>query len=743
MHGRGRHRSEPVALSSPLEAARKGFSQLDFDSLIKARALEALEPWLTEERFAAYRPQLESLIDRGEFEVLFDAFWQVIPFGTGGRRGAVGIGTNRFNSWTLLTSVQGHADTLKEAYPGEDVVVVVAFDVRLYLDLRGVYDAALPNPLIDMSSADFAAEAAGVYAANGIRVLILDPRGGDYMSTPELSLAIRNNKAHGGLNVSASHNHPDDNGGKFYNRHGGQDVPPDDEMLARRVEDILDVHSLSFEDGLRTGMIELIGPAENAHYLQVNARLSLAPDQRGGCIVFTPLHGTGASTVGRLLRAEGFDVRAVPSQEAFDGRFPAVKFLAPNPEVPACYEEAEKIGDECHADMILATDPDADRIGLEARRKDGSWQFVSGDEIIFLVTRFVLGRRRELGLLPENAFMLKTLVTSSLATTIARSYGCKVVPDLLVGFKYMAKVLASLEETGSWRDIQAKPESFVLGVEESHGLLLSSVVRDKDAAGAALVLAELNATLVAEGRTLLDELDSLYARFGYMANKLLTTVMTGASGLDRIRAIQGSLRADPPQEILGRKVLSFEDLADESGWLGPIKSGTDASSRNVLVLSLENDARLIIRPSGTEPKNKIYVEVPGITPKADLSASELDVERKRCDAEADELGRAFERLMLARVGIELTESASRVSNLLGLDLKVHFGTVFVPGLEAALQGTGVDLEAFVDESLESYGTDPRDLVAGGVAHWLTHAELAANDVARVRGLFGLGDAQSV
>ena len=441
--------------------------------------------------------------------------------------------------------MQGHADTLKEAYPDADVVVVVAFDVRVYSDLRGVYDTNLPNPLMDMSSADFAAEAAGVYAANGIRVLMLDPRGGEYMSTPELSLAIRHNKAHGGLNVSASHNHPDDNGGKFYNRHGGQDVPPDDEMLARRVEGILDVHGLPFEDGLRTGMIELIGPTENEHYLRVNAELSLAPDQRGGRIVFTPLHGTGASTVGRLLRAEGFDVRAVPSQEAFDGKFPAVKFLAPNPEVPACYEQAEKIGDECHADIILATDPDADRIGLEARRKDGSWQFVSGDEIVFLVTRFVLGRRRELGLLPENAFMLKTLVTSSLATTIARSYGCKVVSDLLVGFKYMAKVLASLEETGSWREIHAKPESFVLGVEESHGLLLSSVVRDKDAAGAALMLAELNATLVAEGRTLLDELDALYARFGYMANKLLTTVMTGASGLDRIRAIQGSLRADP------------------------------------------------------------------------------------------------------------------------------------------------------------------------------------------------------
>jgi phosphoglucomutase len=734
---------ETAALSSSLEAARKAFSQLDFDPAARARALAALEPWLTEDRFSVYLPQLEKLIERGEFEALFDAFWQVIPFGTGGRRGPVGIGTNRFNSWTLVTSVQGHADTLKEAYPGEDVHVLIAYDVRLYKDLRGVYDSSLPNPLMGMSSADFAAEAAGVYAANGIHVLMLDPHGGDYMSTPELSLAIRRNKAHGGLNVSASHNHPDDNGGKFYNRHGGQDVPPDDEILARRVEGIVEVHSIPFEEGVTDGLIQLIGPEENDHYLAVNSRLSLIPEQRGGRIVFTPLHGTGASTVGRLLRAEGFDVRAVPSQEAFDGGFPAVKFLAPNPEVPTCYEQAEAIGDECEADIILATDPDADRIGLEARRSDGSWQFISGDEIIFLVTRFVLSKRRDLGRLPEGSFMLKTLVTSSLATTIARSHGCKVVPDLLVGFKYMAEVLASLEDTGSWKGIKAGPESFVLGVEESHGLLLSPVVRDKDAAGAALALAELNASLVSEGRTMVEELDALYARFGYMSNKLFTTVMTGATGLDRIRAIQASLRADPPREVAGRRVVSFEDLADEEGALGPIKSGTDASARNVLVMTLEDDARLIIRPSGTEPKNKIYIEVPGVTPKADLSAEELSAERLRCDAMADELGRAFERLMLARVGIQLTQSASRVSNLLGLDQKVHFGNVFLPALVAALGDDGVDLGCFVDEALECYGRDPRDLVAGGVACWLESAELSAADEARVRGLFGLADATTV
>ncbi|MGQ0553703.1 MAG: phospho-sugar mutase [Planctomycetota bacterium] len=719
-----------------LTRARAGLASLTIDPALRERALAALEPWLTEERFASYRPQLESLVQRGRFELLVDAFWQTIPFGTGGRRGPVGIGPNRINPWTLGTSVQGHAEILRETYPGEEVSVVVAWDVRVYRDVRGVYDSSRPSPILGLSSADFAQDAAGIYAGNGVRVHMLDPRAGAYMSTPELSLAIRRIGAHGGLNVSASHNHPDDNGGKFYNRQGGQDVPPDDEILARRVEGIAAIRRVEFERAREEGWIAFLSADENRHYLNVNRRLALAPEHRGGRIVFTPLNGTGSSTVGRLLRAEGFDVRDVPSQAAFDGGFPNVKFLAPNPEVPNAFEEAELVADVCDADMILATDPDADRIGLEIRRPDGGWRFVTGNEILFLVTRFVLQRRRELNRLPPDAFVLTTEVTSTLVSTIACSYGCQVFRRLLVGFKYMADVLAALERSGGWEELSARPESFILGCEESHGLLLTPSIRDKDAAGAALALAELNATLKAQGRTLLQELDAIYARFGYVSNRLVNTVMSGSAGLERIRAIQASLRQDPPTTVLGRRVTVFEDLANESGWLGKIRSGTDAAARNVLVFGLEDGSRVIIRPSGTEPKNKIYVEVPGATPKADLSTAELARERARCDAESAALGRAFERLMLSRVGVDLPEYALAVSGLVGLDQKLHFARTFLPEL-ARRATAGEALGPFVDEALKAYGKDPRDLVSAAVAEWLGGASLTPTAARSIRAEFRL------
>jgi phosphoglucomutase/phosphomannomutase len=723
-------------VSAPIESIRAGLAGLDVPPQTRERALAALGPWLTEERFVAYRPQLQALVDAGRFDVLLDAFWQVIPFGTGGRRGPVGIGTNRFNAWTLTTSVQGHAEILRETYPDEDVSVVIAWDVRVFRDVRGVYDASLPNPLLGMRSADFAREAARVYAANGVHVNMLDPDGDTYMSTPELSLAIRRLSAHGGLNVSASHNHPDDNGGKFYNRAGGQDVPPDDEILARRVEGIAGVRRMPWDEAREGGWIALLGNEENEHYLAVNRRLSLDPEARGGRIVFTPLNGTGSCTVGRLLRSVGFDVHDVPSQAAFDGGFPNVKFLAPNPEVPSCFIQAEEVADACDADMILATDPDADRLGLEIRRPDGGWRFVTGNEILFLVARYVLDRRRDTGRLPDDAFVLATQVTSSLVGTIARSYGCSVVSRLLVGFKYMADVLASLERTGRWHELHARPEGFVLGAEESHGLLLTPAIRDKDAAGAALALAELNSTLRARGRTLYAELDAIYARFGYVSNRLVNTVMSGSTGLERIRAIQASLRAQPPEVVGGRPVTGFEDLADESGWLGPIKSGTDAASRNVLVFGVAGGSRVIIRPSGTEPKNKIYVEVPGATPARDLTPDELAAERERCDREATGLGRAFERLMLARVGIDLPDHALAVSGLVGLDKKQHFAQEFLPELAKRASGGG-DLRGFVDSSLASYGKDPRELVAPGVAAWLPAAGLAPAAERAVREAFSL------
>lgn len=716
--------------------ARSGLEALAVEPAVLDRTLTELDRWLTEPALALWRPQLAALVERGRFEVLLDSFWQTIPFGTGGRRGPVGIGPNRINPWTLGSSVQGHAEILKETYPDAEVSVVIACDVRVYRDVRGVYDPSLPNALLEMTSADFAAYAAGVYAANGVRVHMLDPKGGCFMSTPELSLAIRRLDAHGGLNVSASHNHPDDNGGKFYNRRGGQDVPPDDETLALRVQGITEIHQLEFDRAVSEGWVTMLGPEENQHYLNVNRRLALCPDQRGGIIVYTPLNGTGSSTVGRLLRAEGFDVHDVPNQADFDGGFPHVKFLAPNPEVPTCFEEAEKIADACDADMILATDPDADRIGLEVRAEDGSWRFVSGNEILFLVTRFVLSQRREAGRLPADAFILKTEVTSTLVTTIARSYGCQVVGRLLVGFKYMADVLAHLETDGSWEELHAQAESFMLGAEESHGLLLTPAIRDKDAGGAALALAELNAVLRAEGRTLLDALHDIYKRFGYISHKLVNTVMAGSAGLSRIRAIQSSLRDDPPTEVAGHAIESFTDLADEGCWLGPIKSDTDAASRNVLVFRLADGSRVIIRPSGTEPKNKIYIEVPGVTPTTDMTDAELDAERARCDGQAATLGRAFEQLMLARAGIELPDHAMAVSGLVGLDQKLHFAQTFLPELER-LAREGAELAEFTEDSLAAYGKDPRELVAPGVAAWLDGAGLPSSAAGSIRTLFGL------
>ncbi|MBM3985786.1 MAG: phospho-sugar mutase [Planctomycetes bacterium] len=723
-------------MSTAFDQAREGIGRLPMDAEVARRALAALRPWLEDESFAAWRPQLEALVRKGRFEFLVDLFWQVIPFGTGGRRGPVGPGTNRFNAWTLGTSVQGHAEILRETYPDEDVAVVIAWDVRVYRDVRGHYDPALPNPLAGMSSADFARLAAGVYAANGVRVHMAEPLPENAMSTPELSLAIRRLKAHGGLNVSASHNHPDDNGGKFYNRHGGQDVPPDDEILAQRVERITHVRSTDHARAVGDGWIHTLPADQNDHYLAVNRRLALSPGVRGGSVVYTPLNGTGLRTVSRLLRAEGFDVHDVPGQDRYDGGFPTVKFLAPNPEVPSCFEQAERVGAGCGADILLATDPDADRIGLQVRRPDGGWRFILGNEILFLVTRYVLDRRRELGRLPPDAFVLKTEVTSSLVGTIARSYGCHVVGRLLVGFKYMAEILAALEQHGRWGDLRARPESFMLGVEESHGVLLTPAIRDKDAGGAALVLAELNARCRAEGRTVLDELDAIYRRFGYVSNRLVNTVMSGSAGLQRIAAIQASLRAEPPAEVGGRKVTSFDDLADPGNWFGPIKSGTDAAGRNVLVFGLDDGSRVIIRPSGTEPKNKIYVEVPGRTPVADLTAAELESERRRCDAQAEALGRGFERLMLARVGLDLPDHALAVSGLVGLDHKQHFARTFLPELERRARSGGA-LGAFIDEALRAYGKDPRDLVAPGVAAWLPVSGLGDATATAIRREFRL------
>src|SRR5690348_1121208 len=325
-----------------LEQAREGFRSVQVEDAPKWQALKFLRQWLTEPEFAAYRPQLEWLIRTAQWPGLLDRFYQILPFGTGGRRGAVGIGPNRMNLWTLAASVQGHCEYLKERFPGVTPLrVVIAYDVRRFEDGRRHYNPDLPNPVLHLSSKDFAHHAAGVYAANGIRPFTLPPDSGHYVATPELSFTIRHLSAHGGLNVSASHNPPDDNGAKFYDERGGQPVPPEDQVMADLVDQVRAIRALPWAEALRAGRVGLLDDAPHRAYIDLCRRQSLVPPPRFDevQVVFTPLHGVGSMTALEVLTGQGFRVRTVEEQMRPDGQFPNVT-QTPNPEVPASMDRA-------------------------------------------------------------------------------------------------------------------------------------------------------------------------------------------------------------------------------------------------------------------------------------------------------------------------------------------------------------------------------------------------------------------
>jgi phosphoglucomutase/phosphomannomutase len=629
-----------------------GFAGLTTDSALVANALRNLEHWLTDRDFAAYRPQLEWLIGGRQWSFLLDSFYQVLPFGTGGRRGAVGIGPNRMNLWTLGASVQGHCDYLHLRFPGRtDLRVVVAYDVRRFLDARKVYNPDLPNPVLGLSSKDFAHHAAGVYAANGIRVWTLPPDSPRYYATPELSLAIRHLRAHGGLNVSASHNPPDDNGGKFYDERGAQPVPPDDQIMSDLVDQVVQIKSLPWVDAVRTGKVQFLDDEPHRVYLDLIKRQSLVPPPRFDefTLVFTPLHGVGGMTALEGLEACGFRAIPVDEQMTPDGQFPNVT-KSPNPEVPESLDRAGRVAREHHADLALATDPDADRIGGLTADGCGGYRHLTGNEIAGLVTWFKLDQLTRQGRLPPSPVVVTTAVTTSLVTRIARHYGAQIVNNLLVGFKHMAEVLRQLEENGGYEDVRATPDDLILATEESHGVLTTPAIRDKDAAGGCLLLAELALDEKRHGRTVVDRLDAIAEQFGYFRNELLTIVMTGLEGKQQMTAMLDSLRADPPEALAGLSVTSFEDLRDPEGRMGPLKGATDAAGRNVLVFRLGDGGSVVLRPSGTEPKAKVYLETCSPPRLPGLSATDWTKSCRAVDGLAQRLADEFLRLVLGRVG---------------------------------------------------------------------------------------------
>lgn len=652
-----------------LAAARNGFASVAAEDALKNKALANLAAWLTQPDFAAYRPQLEWLIQSARWSILVDSFYQVMPFGTGGRRGAVGIGPNRMNLWTLSASVQGHCDYLKQRFPGmAPLQIVLAFDVRQFEDKRGVYNRELPNPVLHLSSREFCQYAAGVYAANGIHTHILPPDSKRFTPTPELSFTIRFLRAHGGLNMTASHNPPDDNGSKFYNELGAQPVPPEDQLMSEFVDQVAAIKHFPFADAIRSGKVHFLQDAPHRSYIELCRKQSLIPAPKFDefRLVFTPLHGAGGFCAGEVLEAQGFRPIPVPEQATPDGQFPNVT-KTPNPEVPECMDRAEKVAREHRAHLIIATDPDADRIGSMACTEadgQGGYRVLTGNEIASLLTHFKLAQLARSGSLPASPLVITTEVTTGQITRIGRQFSAQVVNDLLVGFKYHADVIAQLESSGQYDDIRGTTADFVIATEESHGILATADIRDKDSACAALLLAEAALFEKRQGRTLVNYLDDLNRQFGYYRNELLNLVMTGLEGKQNMARMLDALRQAPPMEIGGLPVRVFEDLRDENGRMGAFKGETDRSARNFLIFRLAGDgiaAKVSLRPSGTEPKAKAYLEVCSEPCKAGTPQAAWEKICARVDSIVQQVATDFLTRALATVGQTPPPGADQLS----------------------------------------------------------------------------------
>ncbi len=626
-----------------IDEAKNGFEALDVSDEHKFEALNWLEIWLTDDSFRDYVPQIKYLIESEKWNFLLDSFYQVIPFGTGGRRGLVGIGPNRINPWTIQASAQGHAQYLVNQHGKEaqERGVVLSYDVRKYTQ-RGVYDDSLANPIMNLDGPQLAEAAAAVYAANSIKVYIFDGA----RSTPELSFAIRHLNAVSGDMFSASHNLPTDNGKKVYDQHGGQLIPPDDQILVDEVtKNVKEIKSMNLDEAKENGLIAYVDEEVDTAFLEAVCNISLS-EERGVNIAYAPLHGTGLSSIYPALQKLGFNVTLDRRTSNLSGNFENVTFNIPNPEVVESFETSIPFAEEINADLIISSDPDADRIGVMARHKN-SYEFVNGNEIGIVLTNYVISKYKTEGTLNTNSVVIKTGVTTSLIEGIAQENNIHCIGDLLVGFKYIGAEMNKLENDNRIQD-------FIIGAEESHGILTGDYCRDKDAAGAAVWIAELAAELKKDGRTLIDYLDEIYCRYGFCHNHLTEIRLLGAKGMEQIADIMTHLR-DSPVESFGEFVVQ-EKIDRWQGEPQPHLSITDTASRNVLIFKIgrlpdTKTIKMTVRPSGTEPKIKMYFEVFG--EPCDLQ--NIAAEKQKIVEIRNRLERAFMLYCYKILGVDFPE----------------------------------------------------------------------------------------
>jgi phosphoglucomutase/phosphomannomutase len=716
-----------VSWETTAKQVEKEFLALSNNRPLVESALSHLRTWLEEPIYAEFRSAILGHISAGQWALLLDSFYQLIPFGTGGRRGRVGFGPNRINNVTVAMSVQGHCNFLRTQYGSDLLPIVVAFDTREFTDIAGTYKfLGKENPLLGLSSRKLARIACEIYAANGCPVWVPGlAAGAQYLSTPELSFAIRHLKATGGINVSASHNHPDDNGFKFFNQEGAQDIPPTDQHIIAFMEKVDEIRRMPFDDGVQKGLIRDVPPDLHTTYLSLNLALRSKPVVAPVHVMYTPLCGTGDSTVGDVLRAAGHRVDLFAPQANFDGSFASVPFRMPNPELPEVMHPALAEAKARDADVLLSTDPDADRLGLYAKDRDGSWHYLNGNEIA-AVLAFYLVADRELG--PQRkGIIIKTLVTTRMLESIAQQGGCRIVPDLLVGFKYIAHVLALLEREGRYDGVQGSADELVLAGEESHGILLTPKIRDKDAAGGALVLCELLSQLRAAGKTLPAYLEELAEASGNYVNLARGIVMRGIRGAQLLASMMRSLRDDPPQRFGDFAVREYEDFLLEKH--GPLRSDTERLSRNLLLFRLDV-AQITIRPSGTEPKAKIYVDLEG-RKLADPSGAV---------AAAQSLAETVMDACIERIGFKLSASAKLLPDYVDLDLKAAFDNEFRQELLACAEALGQlpppDRLRWLRQKLAPYGSgaDPLEGAGRAVAHLCAELERETANPAIRQGL---------
>jgi phosphoglucomutase len=542
------------------------------------------DEWITNSYFdKKTKKELREL--KGNDNEIKERFYKDLEFGTGGLRGILGAGVNRMNIYTVRRATQGLANYII-SQGGKNKGVAIAYDSR-------------------RMSPEFALDTALCLNANGIRAYLFEA----LRPTPELSFAVRELGCIAGIVVTASHNPPEYNGYKVYWEDGAQITAPKDIEIINEVNAITDFASaktMEKEDALEAGLLKVIGKDIDDKYIAQLRKLvvnSVSEDGRQLKIVYTPLNGTGNLLVRRILRELGFEkVYVVPEQELPDSEFTTIGY--PNPEDPKVYTLAKKLADKVGADIILATDPDADRMGVQVRNKDGEFILFNGNITGALIAEYVFSQKAEHGTLPKNAALIKTVVTGNITDQIAAKYNVRLI-EVLTGFKYIGEQIKLFEETGS--------NSYVFGFEESYGYLVGTHARDKDAVVAAMTLCEAAAYYKAKGITLFEQMNNIYKKYGYYKEELYSITLKGIEGMEKIKSIMEAYRRNPPKTAGAYEILRIRDYKKDT--ITDVKTGsiepTGLPKSNVLYFEMNDDAWCAIRPSGTEPKIKFYFGVKG------------------------------------------------------------------------------------------------------------------------------------